>query len=120
MLEVLRVLAGFESSWDWTCGVDTTNRRSQSQIQSQETGAFQVSFDSIAFHPSLAACVLKYCDALTAEKFIAGMKVRHEFAMEYAARLLRRTIRHNGPVLRSEIHSHLSRESMEELQSLMT
>ena len=25
MLEVLRVLAGFESSWHWNAGVDTTN-----------------------------------------------------------------------------------------------
>src|ERR1700757_2105495 len=25
MLEVMRVLAGFESSWDWNAGVDTTN-----------------------------------------------------------------------------------------------
>src|SRR3954464_2739136 len=25
MLEVMRVLAGFESSWDWNAGVDVTN-----------------------------------------------------------------------------------------------
>ena len=25
MAEVMRVLAGFESSWDWNAGVDTTN-----------------------------------------------------------------------------------------------
>jgi hypothetical protein len=28
MLEVMRVLAGFESSWDWNAGVDVTNRTS--------------------------------------------------------------------------------------------
>src|SRR5260221_9186528 len=29
MLEVMRVLAGFESSWDWNAGVDTTNPTSK-------------------------------------------------------------------------------------------
>jgi hypothetical protein len=119
MLEVLRVLAGFESSWDWDAGVDTTNRRSMSHIESEETGAFQVSFDSIGFHPSLPVCVLKYCEALKAEQFIEKMKSNHSFAMEYAARLLRRTIRHNGPVLRQEIHPWLSRESMWEFHGLL-
>src|SRR5271167_431470 len=38
MLEVLRVLAGFESSWNWNEGVDTTNVTSNTP-NTMEAGA---------------------------------------------------------------------------------
>ena len=47
LLEVMRVHAGFESSWDWNEGVDITNPHSVAHIEGQETGIFQVSFDSV-------------------------------------------------------------------------
>jgi hypothetical protein len=47
MCEVLRVQAGFESDWRWDAGVDSENARSMAHMESEETGAFQVSFDSI-------------------------------------------------------------------------
>ncbi len=53
MLEVLRVLGGFESGWNWRCGVDTTNKTSMAHIDGEEAGIFQVSFDSTLFDPSL-------------------------------------------------------------------
>src|SRR5438045_4416508 len=46
MLEVMRVHAGFESSWNWNEGVDETNSTSMANKTGQETGIFQVSFDS--------------------------------------------------------------------------
>src|SRR6185312_6343630 len=59
MLEVMRVHAGFESSWNWNEGVDVTNKTSMSHIEGQETGIFQVSFDStfIANHAMKPFCV---------------------------------------------------------------
>src|SRR6266850_3787488 len=46
MLEVMRVHAGFESSWNWNEGVDRTNQTSMHNRNGEETGIFQVSFDS--------------------------------------------------------------------------
>src|SRR4030095_14185844 len=42
MLEVMRVLAGFESSWDWTEGIDTSRLGSDTP-ENSEAGAWQVS-----------------------------------------------------------------------------
>lgn len=53
-------------------------------------------------------------------EFQATMKANHPLAMEYAARLLRHTIRHNGPVARGEINRWLRRDSVEEFESLLT
>jgi hypothetical protein len=36
MLEVMRVHAGFESSWNWKQGVDTTNRTSMRKIEGRK------------------------------------------------------------------------------------
>jgi hypothetical protein len=121
MLEVLRVLAGFESSWDFDEGVDTTNARSMANITGQETGAFQVSFDSLPFGQELRECVSRYLDDTTPtpRQFIDAMKRNHTLAMEYAARLLRLTHRHNGPVLRHEIDPWLRRESVAEFETLL-
>jgi hypothetical protein len=52
MLEVLRVLGGFESSWNWNEGRDTTNPDSNTPC-SEEAGIFQCSGDSMDFDPSL-------------------------------------------------------------------
>jgi hypothetical protein len=57
MCEVLRVEAAFESDWKWNEGVDITNQHSMTHIEGQETGAFQVSADSMRFDTSLIDCV---------------------------------------------------------------
>ncbi len=119
MLEVMRVLAGFESSWDWSEGVDTTNATSMKNITGQETGAWQVSFDSIPFGADLKRLVKQTCGTFAPQTFIDMMKSDHEFAMEYIARLLRHTCRHNGPVLRHEIDKWLSRKSVSEFETLL-
>ena len=46
MLEVMRVLAGFESSWDWNEGRDITNPTSVTP-ETIEAGAWQVSANSM-------------------------------------------------------------------------
>ena len=113
MLEVLRVLAGFESSWDWTCGRDVTNSTSVTPT-TIEAGAWQVSGNSRAFGRDLRD--LAPADG---DRFQRAMKSDHPLAMEYAARLLRHTIRHNGPVARGEIDKWLNREAVLELMDAL-
>lgn len=121
MLEIMRVLAGFESSWNWDEGVDRANQHSQSHITGQETGAWQVSYDSLPFGADLKECATRFCGAgFTVESFIDNMKSNHIFAMEYIARLLRHTCRHNGPVLRHDIDPWLSKSAAAEFQSLLS
>lgn len=47
MLEIMRVHAGFESSWNWKEGVDRNNATSLTHKAGEETGIFQVSFNSL-------------------------------------------------------------------------
>lgn len=117
MCEALRVLAGFESAWNWKEGVDVTNRHSLTHMDGRETGIFQVSFDSVSFDLSLRECVMRHCGSLSVHQFIDEMKENHVFALEYAARLLRFTVRHNGPVLRKEINLWLRRAAVVEFQA---
>ena len=63
--------------------------------------------------------VLSKVGTLDGNAFQKAMKEDHGLAMEYVARLLRRTTRHNGPVLRHEIDEWLRRDSVAELQALV-
>ena len=118
MLEVMRVLAGFESSWDWNAGRDTTNPASVTP-DTIEAGAWQVSANSMNFGQELKDLVLEKAGSLDGNAFQKAMKENHTLAMEYIARLLRRTTHHNGPVLRHEIDPWLRRNSVAEFQSFM-
>ena len=113
MLEVMRVLAGFESSWDWNCGRDITNSTSISPT-TIEAGAWQVSGNSRAFGQDLRE--LAPADG---NRFQRAMKSDHPLAMEYIARLLRHTIRHNGPVVRHEIGEFLNTHAVTQFMSLI-
>lgn len=117
MLEVMRVLAGFESSWDWNEGIDTT-RVSRDTAENSEAGAWQVSADSLAFGSDLRELLLRHIPAREVGSGLAfqrHMKLNHILAMEYVARLMRHTAKHNGPLykdrhkfkpaLRGEEHS---------------
>ena len=101
MLEVMRVLAGFESSWRWTEGRDIKNPSSNTAVTT-EAGAWQVSANSMSFGAELKALVKAHAGKTDGVSFQAAMKRDHPLAMEYIARLLRRTTRHNGPVSRHE------------------
>ncbi len=122
MGELLRCLAGFESSWNWLEGVDKTNQTSMRLITGQETGIFQVSWDSLGLDLSgpdevddLHQCVIRYCGSLKVQVFIDTMKTNHRFALEYAARLMRNSFYWDGPVKRHEIDSSLSKAAVAEL-----
>lgn len=114
MLEVMRVLAGFESSWDWNEGRDVTNPTSVTAT-TIEAGAWQVSANSMNFAPELKALVVSHAGSADGNAFQAAMKSNHLLAMEYVARLLRYTVNHHGPVKRHEIDPWLSKEAVEEI-----
>lgn len=125
MLEVLRVLAGFESSWDWLEGRDVTNSTSN-RPETEEAGAWQVSANSMYFGRDLKALVAArvkdhdHDGDIDADDFRAAKKLDHPFAIEYTARLLRHTVRHHGPVLRGEIHPWLSRAAVKKFMELLS
>jgi hypothetical protein len=118
MLEVLRVLAGFESSWNWRDGRDITNPNEDAP-ENEETGIFQVSADSMDLDRGLYDYIREKCGSTKPEIFIAAMKTDKHLAIEYAARLLRVTVRHNGPVSRKEINPWLSRAAVAEFQRIV-
>jgi hypothetical protein len=122
MLEAMRVVAGFESSWNFNCGVDTTNQHSLHNIEGQETGIFQVSFDSTRIYSSYgnmkAFAVSRGIGSVGS--FISEMKSDHELAFEYFARLSRINIRWDGPLIRHEIDRWLSRDAVAEFCTSLT
>lgn len=123
LLECMRVLAGFESSWNWNEGVDRTNSTSMHNVIGQETGIFQVSFDSLNLdneRGELHQCVVRFCGSLDVRKFIDTMKVEHFFALEYGARLLRNNFYWDGPIKRHAIDRFLSTSAVSEWMALLT
>lgn len=126
MLEVLRVLAGFESSWTWNQGPDADADAAAKKAHKVrppdqlEAGAWQVSANSMNWGIELKNLVLKKVGSLTAADFQQAMKQDHRLAMEYIARLLRRTVAANGPVLRHEIDTWVRKDAVREFQSIVT
>ena len=118
MLEVLRVLGGFESSWNWMAGVDKTNPNSNRPC-TEEAGIFQCSGDSMGFDPSLRQLLVDARGKSDCDTFRDEIKHNHAFAIEYCARLIRFTTRHHGPIRDQHIHPWLSREAVAEFQSFL-
>lgn len=96
MLEVMRVLAMFESSGDFTEGVDTS-RLGDDTPENAEAGAWQVSYDARRIHPELGA-LLARAGIANGISFQRAMKFDHPLAMEFVARLMRHSTKHNGPL----------------------
>jgi hypothetical protein len=119
MLEVLRVLAGFESKWNWNEGVDRTNPSSNKPL-TEEAGIFQCSCNSMSFSPSLKSLLLSVSGDISCKSFIETSKSNHKFALEYCARLLRFTTNHHGPIKGNHIHSWLSRDAVQEIQEFLS
>lgn len=118
MLEVLRVLGGFESSWKWHEGRDTNNSKSNTPC-TEEAGIFQCSGDSMRFDPSLKALLLQTASKTDCETFRAESKSNHAFAIEYCARLLRFTVQHHGPIRDADIHPWLRRDAVAEFEACL-
>ncbi len=120
MLEVMRVHAGFESSWNWREGIDVTNQTSMTHAEGQETGIFQVSFDSTYLGNGAMKPFAVEHGIGRVGSFIAEMKSDHKLALEYYARLVRVNIKWAGPLLRHEVDPWLSRASVSQFQELLT
>jgi hypothetical protein len=133
MLEVMRVLAGFESSWDWKEGVDTS-RLGNDTPENSEAGAWQVSYDARFLHQSLRDLLARR-GITNGIKFQQAMKFDHPLAMEFVARLMRVSTFHNGPLYKGEerakirsslrsaehsIYPWLSREAVGEFEALLS
>ncbi len=119
MLELMRVHAGFEASWNWKEGVDTTNQTSLHNLTGQETGVFQVSFDSTFLHGNYMQPFAAAHGIETPAKFIPAMKADHNLCLEYYARLVRVNTRWAGPILRGEIDRFLRRDAVEAFVGLL-
>lgn len=132
MLEVMRVLAGFESSWDWKEGVDTS-RLGDDTPENSEAGAWQVSFNARLLHADLRELLATH-EIKNGVEFQQAMKFDHPLAMEFVARLMRVNTKHNGPLYKGDerliirrslrgaehsIYPWLSRESVGEFESLL-
>lgn len=116
MLEVLRCLAGLETMWDWNHGVDG-NKTEVKTSHTEEAGAFQCSATSLDLDKSLMDYARATLGATDDATFISGTKSNHAFAIEYAVRLLRITIRHYGPFVNSKsIFGALSRNAAQEFK----
>jgi hypothetical protein len=115
MLEVLRVLAGRETMWDWNHGVDK-DKKGPKTSHNEEAGAFQCSATSLDLDKGLMDYAKATLGATDDATFIAGTKSNHKFAIEYCARLLRVTVRHHGPILNTHIHPELSRAAVTEFR----
>lgn len=100
---------------------DTTNAASMANPEGQETGAFQVSADSMVSDKSLSACVDRLAGKHDVVTFIDSMKSNHPLAVEYVARLLRfkttwcGTINHASMVI-----AHVRRDAVAEFQTFLT
>lgn len=118
MLEVLRVLAGFESSWNWEEGPDK-NTPASKPAATKEAGAWQVSADSMGTNPELKKLIVNKIHSTDPDDFQKAMKMDHPLAMEYIARLLRFTTHHHGPVLNHHIDPWLRQDAVEEFKTLL-
>lgn len=118
MLEVLRVVGGFESSWQWEAGIDVTNPNSNTPC-SEEAGIFQCSGDSMSFSPELRQLLLDETGATDCETFIRHTKTNHAFALEYCARLIRVTTEHHGPIKRRDVNTWLRRSAVQEFEAFL-
>lgn len=127
MLEVLRVLAGFESSWDWSEGRDVG--AGDQSICEKEAGILQCSGNSMRGFPLAGRWARQEFGITDCFQFRAIARQDKKFAIEYCARLLRETVRHHGPLKRIQhiendsrrhsIHPFLSRPAVDEFLSFL-
>jgi hypothetical protein len=118
MLEILRVLGGFESSWNWNAGRDVTNPHSNTAC-TEEAGIFQCSGDSMRFDASLKNLLRTVSGVTDCDTFQATTKVDHRFAIEYCARLLRFTVNHHGPLKHKHALPWLRRDAVAEISTFL-
>lgn len=107
MLEVLRVLAGFESRWNWSygqgcsCSVGVTDC-------AQKAGIFQCSAESMTADQSLRNLLRATTGSDDCRSFQTASKRNRTFALNYCAQLLRFTVDHHESIRGSDTQSQRS------------
>lgn len=117
MLEVLRVLGGFESTWNWNEGKDQSSHHENDE-ETESAGLWQISYNSRAFGNDLRLLIARW-NILSGYDFQAITKLKKSFAVEYAVRLFRHTTQHNGPLKRGEVQTQLNFDAIEEFKQLL-
>jgi hypothetical protein len=127
MAGVLVNLAGWESSWKWTEGIDVTNPSSALKLQNEEAGLFQTSGNTMdGFGKgTLKAKFLEDCKGYPQsnvyQRFIACSKdpgANRRFVVEYTAMVLRFTTNHHGPIKRKQdVYTHLPVDCVEQIRA---
>lgn len=127
MLEVLRVLAGFESSWNWREGRDVG--AGEQTICQKEAGILQCSGDSMRGFSKVGSWAKNIYGISNCYEFRETSRSDRHFAIEYCARLLRETYKHHGPLKRVQhietnprrhsIHPFLKLEAVDEFSSML-
>jgi hypothetical protein len=84
-----------------------------------EAGAWQGSANSMGFGTGAEGPVFAKVCSTDGTALQKAMKENHPLAMEYIARLLCRTVNHNGPVQRHEIDAWLRKDAVAEFQSFL-
>ena len=80
---------------------------------------YQVSANSMIYDTSLPACVDHYLGSHDTPTFIAGMKSDHRLAHEYCARLLRFSLKWDGPIERGVLAACVRRDACAEFVGLI-
>lgn len=119
LLDAAVIHAGYESDWNWHEGVDVTNRTSMANKTGQETGPWEVSFDSENIHHAAMLPFAQSHDIANVDAFIPAMKTNKPLSCEYYFRLLRVSTAWAGPWNKGWVAAHISSEAVAEWQALL-
>lgn len=122
MCEAMRCHAGLEASWKWNEGVDRTNKTSLTHKEGEETGVFQVSYDSTRLGGGKMLDYLRLwlpSAVVNPQVFIDEMKRKPCLSLDYYAHLVRVNTRWAGPLLRGEILPELRQDAVREFERLL-
>lgn len=120
LLDAAVVHAGYESDWNWQEAVDKTNRTSMANKTGEETGPWQVSFDSEWLRNGAMKPFAIAHNIASVDTFIPAMKGNKSLSCEYYFRLLRVSTRWAGPWNKGWITGHISPEAIAEWQALLS
>lgn len=121
MANVMMVEAGFESSWNYHDGRDTT--ANNTSACTSEAGLYQTSGNMNTYlepRQELIDLQAKYCRSTTCTEFRrCTMEPVKPFVHAHFMRATRITVKHWGPIKRKEINPWLSRACVKEVEALL-
>jgi hypothetical protein len=115
MLEVMRVLAGFESSWNWNQGKNTTS----TAPAAIEAGAWQVKCGLVGVWAGAQGSCAHPGRLAEGERFPTGHEAESSARDGVYRPLTAPNVDHNGPVKRHEIDPWIRKDAVMEFQDLV-